>query len=216
MQLVAGFVANPSHAPQWYCDIESVQWKTEPPVRVGSRLAFAVKFRGRTRVYTYEVTEAEPGERPVTPTAEGPFRMETTYTWMSAGTDATRMTLRNRGEPAGFCAVVAPVMASAIRRANRADPAQLKSLLAPLAPSPLRSAVALASLAGRETRRGLAERLADDNGRREEGAELGMNAGAPRSGCPRCRGRDAGDHSKKWVRGRGSRTSSTSTSIFSL
>jgi putative aminopeptidase FrvX len=55
--------------------------------------------------------------------------METTYTWTAAGADATEMTLRNRGEPAGFASVAAPVMAGAVRRATHSDLAKLKSLL---------------------------------------------------------------------------------------
>ena len=62
-------------------------------------------------------------------TSEGPFPMETTYTWETVGEAATRMTLRNRGEPSGFSKLVAPFMAAAMRRANRKDLAQLKSLL---------------------------------------------------------------------------------------
>lgn len=62
-------------------------------------------------------------------TAEGPFPMETTYTWAPAGDGATRMTLRNWGEPAGFSKLVAPFMAPAMRRANRKDLAALRSLL---------------------------------------------------------------------------------------
>ena len=61
-------------------------------------------------------------------TDQGPFPMETTYTWEDAG-DGTRMTLRNRGEPSGFASVAAPLMARAMRRANAADLARLKALL---------------------------------------------------------------------------------------
>jgi hypothetical protein len=61
-------------------------------------------------------------------TAEGPFPMETTYAWEDVD-GGTRMTLRNRGEPAGFSKVAAPVMAKAIRRANRKDLARLKAHL---------------------------------------------------------------------------------------
>lgn len=30
---VAAYVADPSHAPQWYVNIASVEWLTDPPVR---------------------------------------------------------------------------------------------------------------------------------------------------------------------------------------
>jgi hypothetical protein len=59
----------------------------------------------------------------------GPFAMETTYTWADTGEGATRMTLRNRGEPSGFSSLLAPFMASAVRRANRKDVARLKDIL---------------------------------------------------------------------------------------
>lgn len=39
------------------------------------------------------------------------------------------MTLRNRGEPRGFSKLVAPFMASAMRRANAKDLGRLKHLL---------------------------------------------------------------------------------------
>jgi hypothetical protein len=62
-------------------------------------------------------------------TAQGPFPMETTYVWDETPGGATKMSLRNRGEPSGFAAITAPVMAMAMRRANEADLRRLKALL---------------------------------------------------------------------------------------
>jgi uncharacterized membrane protein len=126
---VAAYAADPANVPHWYVNIKSVNWKSPPPVRVGSRVAFVAQFLGRRLEYTYEVVDLIPGERLVMRTAEGPFPMETTYTWEAAGDGVTRMTLRNRGEPSGFAKVGAPVMAAAMRRANRKDLALLKRLL---------------------------------------------------------------------------------------
>jgi hypothetical protein len=39
------------------------------------------------------------------------------------------MTLRNRGEPAGFSTLTAPLIATAIRRANRKDLRNLRAIL---------------------------------------------------------------------------------------
>jgi ligand-binding SRPBCC domain-containing protein len=126
---VAAFASDPGNATRWYKNIESVEWETPPPAVVGSRIRFVAKFLGRTLEYTYEVREAEPGSRFVMSTEQGPFPMETTYTWEDAAGGGTRMTLRNRGEPAGFAAVTAPVMSRAMRRANEADLRRLKSVL---------------------------------------------------------------------------------------
>jgi uncharacterized membrane protein len=126
---VAAYASDPGNAPSWYKNIESVEWRTEPPLGVGSRLAFVAKFLGRRLAYTYEVVEHVPGERFVMRTAEGPFPMETTYTFQDAGDGGTRMTLRNAGQPAGFGKIAAPVMARAMRQANTKDLRQLKTIL---------------------------------------------------------------------------------------
>jgi uncharacterized protein YndB with AHSA1/START domain len=126
---VAAYAADPDHTTEWYANIKAVEWQTPRPLGVGSRLAFVASFLGRRLSYTYEIRELVPGERLVMSTAQGPFPMETTYTWEDAGDGATRMTLRNRGEPSGFAKVGAPVMARAMRYANRKDLARLKQIL---------------------------------------------------------------------------------------
>ncbi|MET9315880.1 SRPBCC family protein [Kribbella sp. NPDC003505] len=127
--VVAEYVGDPSNAPEWYVNIESVQWRTEPPVAVGSRMDFVAHFMGRRLAYTYEVIELVPQERLVMRTAQGPFPMETSYHWSAVTDGSTHMSLRNRGEPSGFAGVAAPLMSAAMRRSNQKDLARLKSLL---------------------------------------------------------------------------------------
>jgi uncharacterized membrane protein len=126
---VAAYAVDPDNAPEWYENIESVAWKTRRALAVGSRMTFVARFLGRRLEYTYELVELVPGERLVMRTAEGPFPMETTYTWEPVDERRTRMTLRNRGEPLGLFRLAARVMAAAMRRATRNDLARLKSIL---------------------------------------------------------------------------------------
>jgi uncharacterized membrane protein len=126
---VAAFASSPENAPRWYRNIRSVRWVTEPPLRVGSRIAFVAHFLGRKLAYTYEVTELNPDRRFVMRTADGPFPMETSYEWHPEGPRSTRMVLRNRGQPTGFSAVVGPFIAWAMRRANANDLTALRALL---------------------------------------------------------------------------------------
>ncbi len=125
---VASYAADPTNATAWYENIESVEWRTSPPLARGSRVTFVARFLGRRLVYTYEVTQYIPGERIVMGTADGPFFMETTYTWTDAP-DGTTMTLRNRSEPSGFSKIVAPLIEQSMRRANRTDLARLKQII---------------------------------------------------------------------------------------
>jgi uncharacterized membrane protein len=123
--VVASYASDPENAP----NIKAVNWETAPPLTVGSRLAFRAHFLGRNLNYVYEFTELDPGTRLVMQTAQGPFPMQTTYTWADADDSSTRMALRNTGKPAGFSAVVNLVMSPMMRRAMQKDLAKLKQIL---------------------------------------------------------------------------------------
>ncbi len=127
--VVAAFVSDPGNATKWYVNITSIDWQTPPPAVVGSRIAFVAQFLGRRIAYTYEVREIVEHERFVMSTAQGPFPMQTTYTWQKTPSGGTLMTLRNAGEPSGFGKLAAPMMASAMRRANQKDLKLLKRIL---------------------------------------------------------------------------------------
>lgn len=126
---VAAYAADPDNAPAWTVNIKSVEWETTPPLALGSRIAFVAQFLGRRLAYSYEVVAYEPGAHLVMRSSSGPFPMETSYAWADAGEGGTRMSLRNRGEPAGFSRLLSPFMVPAMRRAAAEDLRRLKEIL---------------------------------------------------------------------------------------
>src|SRR5215471_7266253 len=115
---VADFATNPDNAPKWYVNIKSATWKTPKPLRIGTLVEFTAHFLGRKLIYTYEMAEYIRGQKLVMRTANGPYPMETTYTWGALDENKTLMTLRNAGSPSGFSKLFAPLMSSAMRKAN--------------------------------------------------------------------------------------------------
>ena len=126
---LASYAGDPSNAPKWYVNIDSAEWQTEPLVEVGSRIAFRARFMGKDLAYTYEISEYEPGKKLVMSTKEGPFPMETTYTWEAIDENTTKMYLRNWGGPKGFGKLFAPFMKFMMKRATTKDLVELKGIL---------------------------------------------------------------------------------------
>ena len=125
---VAEYAANPDNAPKWYVNIHKSQRLTTGPLGTGTKVAFMARFLGRELNYTYEFVDYAPGERLVMRTAQGPFPMQTTYTWTDDD-GGTRMTLGNTGSPSGFSKLAGLFMAPMIRRQTRKDLQKLKAVL---------------------------------------------------------------------------------------
>ena len=126
---VAEYSANPDNAPKWYVNIKAAKWRTPRPLKVGSQIVFKAKFLGKALVYIYEISEYAAEQRMVMKTITGPFPMETIYTWKSIQGNITRMSLQNKGNPAGLSKLLTPLFSFAIRKANNKDLQRLKQIM---------------------------------------------------------------------------------------
>ena len=43
VEVVARYAADPSNAPEWYANIDSVEWKSDPVVEKGAKAAFVAR-----------------------------------------------------------------------------------------------------------------------------------------------------------------------------
>jgi uncharacterized membrane protein len=126
---VAAWAADPDNAPRWRKEVAKVEWKSEPPLRTGSRIALTTPSLGLPLAYRYTVEDHVPGERTVLRTEEGPFPIETTLAFADAQDGAaTDVTLLTTGEKQGS-KLANRILERTLRRTNRKDLERLKELI---------------------------------------------------------------------------------------
>lgn len=126
---VAGYAGDPSNVAHWCRRIDTAEWQTDPPTKLGSQINFAARVLGRKLVRRSTVTEFTPGEQVAIHTPDNMFPIDTTSTWRAVGGRVTHMTLRHHVEPQRFSRLTAPLVAIALRRTMRRDLNDLKRLL---------------------------------------------------------------------------------------
>lgn len=136
--LVAEVSGDPSQAWRWFSTIRSVRWHGEPAVTEGAVVDLVSRFLGRELAYTYRIVDLVPGERLVMRTEEGPFPMETTFTWWdeepldvpgAASRPRTGMSLRNAGRPKGMTTLGSGAVTLGMKRAMHRDLERLRLVL---------------------------------------------------------------------------------------
>lgn len=123
------YVSDPDNAPEWYANIQSVNWKTPKPAELGTKVSFVGRFMRRTLAYIYEITEWVPLEHVTMQITKGPFPMKTIYSFRSLDEEVTRVKLRNVGGPEGASRLFTRLVAWMMKRANRRDLKRLKDIL---------------------------------------------------------------------------------------
>ena len=87
---VAGVRRDPDHAIAWTRTSRRSSGRPTGRWRWARRVAFVARFLGRRLSYTYAVRQLVAASALVMSTADGPFPMETTYTWTDVESAARR------------------------------------------------------------------------------------------------------------------------------
>ena len=132
--LVAAVSGDPDQAMRWYANIRSVRWRGPSELVEGARIDFVARFLGRQLAYTYVIVDLVPQERMVMRTEDGPFPMETTYTWWDeepggTGRPRTGMSVRNAGRPSAMTTLASGAVTLGMKRAMRRDLERLRLVL---------------------------------------------------------------------------------------
>jgi hypothetical protein len=112
---VWAFVMDETNDSLWQTTLTDVHKLTDGPLGVGSQVSESRRFLGRKLETIWEMTACEPPHTSSIASVKAPFAWEGTYTLAEDG-DATRFTIRLRGNPGGFFRIAEPLLERFVRR----------------------------------------------------------------------------------------------------
>lgn len=125
---VYAFVADLSNNASWQFGIESTEWTSDPPVRVGSTYDQTTEYKGI--VTGYEVTAIEPGRSITVETRRGATIPTTvTRTVQVLNESQCRLRVDLVGQLRGWRLLTKPLVMRMIRRSIESDYRRLKRQL---------------------------------------------------------------------------------------
>jgi uncharacterized membrane protein len=122
------YVADFSNNAAWQSGIESTEWTSPPPIRVGSTYDQVAEYKNT--VTGYEITAIEPGRSITTESRKGAtFPITVTRAVVPLGEARCRVTVDLVGYPRGFRRFAKPLVAKVVRDSIETDYRRLKRLL---------------------------------------------------------------------------------------
>jgi uncharacterized membrane protein len=119
------YVSDFSKNVEWQVGIESTDWISDPPIRVGSTYRQVAEYRDTETIY--EVTAIDPGRSITTESRDGAtFPVSVTRTVDALGEARCRITVDLVGYPRGFRRVVQSYVERVVRRSIESDYRRLK------------------------------------------------------------------------------------------
>ena len=129
------FIADMSNNPRWQKGMQSCEWTSEPPLRLGSTYDQEASFLGRTIRSSFEVTEFEPSRRIRIKTTGGSMPIDVTREVAPDG-NGCMVTAIVRGDSSGVFRLAEPLMKLLVGASVRSDYRRLKRLLEDAGPTP--------------------------------------------------------------------------------
>lgn len=123
------YLSDMSNNPRWQKGMESCEWTSDPPIRVGSTYSQVAKFLWMEILTEFEVVEYEPGERIRIKSTKSTFPLDITRSVKASEDELTQVDAVIKGEPSGLMGLLAPVTKPMANRSVQRDYQRLKELL---------------------------------------------------------------------------------------